>query len=714
MAEATSSGRAVADSSAVETPAGEVSSSSQSVGVAPAASTTLSPSTSRVPVDPVTSLTSNAADASISGYPTIVAALPTARNATGVSVGEPVPTPISVTESPILSTASLAESSRTLSVKLPTGSPPPVAVSSSVTESSSAAPQPTANNTLGARPLVSASDVPSDSGVPAASNVTASPAVSTGTLSATPVSTGVGSSPTVSESPANVTISSTGAASSGSAQVNGTASASTPVTTSVVNGTATATSNATYAASTASGSGNVNSSSSAWSASSSSMSSSTSSDPYAWVPTSTLMVNRPTSSSSTSSSSSSTGYSSEAVTTASPTASPSQGVSTSMVSGSPSVTITSQASFPTDLPSRIVPDDTTTTTTAAQPQASAGAMQMAASTVPVTTISILLDDSMPWTWVVDNSDASGQIFYGVPIVVTNALNISLSSLKTVALQAYQTTNSSGASDILTVYLGQLPSTYVDALSAMLQTPTSPIYNQPGLPGQLAQTFIPSFSVKSFASEKATPDKSSSLDDGASDDSGSGGLAKSTKIIIAVVVTGGVILIAIASYFAWRATRTGAVKLSSPRVTQRDFAFGGGGGSGEMSQQAGGGLRSFHLGGSPTGSPYGTWRSGNSGRRDSISTTSTASTASSAYGPGRSAGSYGSGAGSGSDDRRSSWWRFSDHSSNGGHTRSSGAGFGGSGHVGLALGGGDSYREGPRRVQIMRGPNGSVAPGIIGR
>lgn len=346
-------------------------------------------------------------------------------------------------------------------------------------------------------------------------------------------------------------------------------------------------------------------------------------------------------------------------------------------------------------------------------------MQMAATTVPMTTISILLDNSLPWEWVVDNSDASGQIFYGVPIVVTNALNISLNSIKTVALQAYQTTNSTGGSEILTVYLGQLPTTHVDALSAMLQTPTSPIYDQPGLPGQLAQTFIPSFSVKSFASEKSASSSSNSaassgsLDGVNSDDSGSGGgLAKSTKIIIAVVVTGGVILIAIAAYFAWRATRTGAVKLSSPRVAaQRDF-----GGSGEMSQSGGGGLRSFYLGGSPTGSPYGTWRSGNgnsSGRRDSISTTSTASTASGSYGS-RS----GSGGSAAADDRRSSWWRFSDHSSsNGGgrHRSSSGAGFGGGpGQVGLALGGGDMHREGPRRVQIMRGPNGSVAPGIIGR
>lgn len=340
----------------------------------------------------------------------------------------------------------------------------------------------------------------------------------------------------------------------------------------------------------------------------------------------------------------------------------------------------------------------------------------------MTTISILLNDAMPWEWVVDNSDASGQIFYGVPIVITNALNISLSSVKTIALQAYQTTNSSGASQILTVYLGSIPSTYVDALSAMLQSPTSPIYKQTGLPGQLAETFIPSFSVKSFASDKSASSgsMSDSTDGTSSSSSSSGGLDKSTKIIIAVVVTGGVILIAIAGYLAFRATRSGAIKLSaSPRVTQRDFARGGAGG--EMSQ-SGGGLRNFYLGGSPSGgsghSPYGTWRSGHSGRRDSISTTSTTSTASSGYGAGAHSGSYGSrsGHGSRSDDRRSSWWRFSDHSSlNGGHgSRSSGGGFGGPGQVGLALGGGDTYREGPRRVHIMRGPDGAVAPDMIGR
>jgi len=309
---------------------------------------------------------------------------------------------------------------------------------------------------------------------------------------------------------------------------------------------------------------------------------------------------------------------------------------------------------------------------------------------------------MPWSWVVENSDASGQIFYYVPIVVTQALNVSLSTLETIALQAYQTTDSTGASTIRTVFLGSLPTSYVDALSAMIQTPSSPIYTQDGLPGQLAQTFVSSFAVTSFASESGSDDGesgSASSADGTSTrrTSKDGGSSdKSKTIIIAVVVTGGVLLIAIAAYLAFRATKSGAIALSSsPRLgrNERDLPR-------DMAQapSSGGsptGLRGFYLN-------QGTYR----GRSGSISTTSTASTGdfSAPFGSPR-AGAHHAPTGS-TDDRRSSWWRFSDSSSGHGH--------GGAGPVGLALGGTDTYREGPRRVQIHRGPDGAVAPGLIGR
>ncbi|GAA5820388.1 hypothetical protein JCM3770_000818 [Rhodotorula araucariae] len=426
---------------------------------------------------------------------------------------------------------------------------------------------------------------------------------------------------------------------------------------------------------------------------------------YEWVPTSTLMVAQPKTTTSSSTLSSISDSSSGSLTTAAPDSSAlQQGASTSMVDGKPSITITSQVSFPTNLPSRIVPADESTAEDLSDGGKSTAVSQAAADTVPTTTISILLDDSMPWEWVVENSDASGQIFFYVPIVVTAALNVSLDTLKTIALQAYQTTNSQGESDILTVFLGAIPTTYVDALSAMIKTPSSPIYQQQGLPGQLAQTFVSSFAVTSFASESALMGESgtgtsSSDASSATRTSKSDGSGKSKTIIIAVVVTCGVLLIALAAYFAFRATKSGAVALStSPRLGDRDFR------DRDMAQHPSGGLRGFYLNSAP-GSPY-RQRSG------SISTTSTASTGISSgdeYAPRFGSPRAGAGASprhgasSSVDDRRSSWWRFSDSSS--------GPGAGG---VGLAIGGTDTYREGPRRIQIHRGPDGAVAPGMIGR
>ncbi|GAA6002522.1 uncharacterized protein JCM10292_007710 [Rhodotorula paludigena] len=439
--------------------------------------------------------------------------------------------------------------------------------------------------------------------------------------------------------------------------------------------------------------------------------------PYEWVPTSTLMVaqSRSTTASSTGSA---TDSSSGSVTTTAPDASAlQQGASTSMVSGKPSVTITSQVAFPTNLPSRIVPDSFDDGSTADDGTASTNALAQQDKETE-TTISILLDDSMPWEWVVENSDASGQIFYYVPIVVTSALNITLDQLQTKALQAYQTTSSTGESQILTVFLGSLPASYVDALSAMIQTPSSPIYSQPGLPGQLAQTFVSSFSVTSYSAESATSGDSSSGTTSAADagakrtDDGSN---KSKTIIIAVVVTCGVLLIAIAGYLAFRATKSGAIALSSsPRMGERDFR------DRDMMQAPGsGGLRGFYLNGGSD-----SWR-GAAGRRDSISTTSTVSTGfsgGSSSGGGRGGSSnphrgFGHAASSSVDDRRSSWWRFSDSSSGAGHLHRGGAHDGLQQHaqIGLALGGTDTFRsEGPRRIQIVRGPDGAVSPAMIGR
>lgn len=427
-------------------------------------------------------------------------------------------------------------------------------------------------------------------------------------------------------------------------------------------------------------------------ASSSGPASSSTNDDYAWVPTSTLLINKATS----------TSYDAAA----SPTSAPETlgGASTSMVDGKPSVTITSQAPWPSQLPSRIVPateDDST------QP---AEARTASDSTI----ISILLSDAMPWTWVVSSSDASGQIIYYMPLVISQALAIPADQVKTVALQAYQSTAYSDSSvataesTILTVYLASIPTSLVAELDAMLQALNSPLYNQPGIQGQLAAQFIPSFAVTSYATELKTNSafaQDSQIGLGGADggaDGDSSGSDNSTKIVIGVVVSGGVILLAIAGYFAFRATKRGAIAL------RRDTD--GRTGSPRMDDHPA--LRQFQLGGGRT-----QFRDFD---RDSISTTSTASTGYSderfggrhhqspaqQYRQQHStsvdmAGTGGSrGSGSAGHDRRSSWWRFSGASGSG----SSGSG----GHVGSDM------REGPRRINIVRGPNGHIDSSQIGR
>lgn len=216
-------------------------------------------------------------------------------------------------------------------------------------------------------------------------------------------------------------------------------------------------------------------------------------------------------------------------------------------------------------------------------------------------------------------------------------------------------------------------------------------------------FVSSFAVTSYSTEGGGGGSDS--EDGTSSSRNGGGGAnavgkidkekddKSKKIIIAVVVTCGVLLLAIAGYFAFRATKRGAIALGSgsPKMDFRDRDMGYRGGS---HQQNDNGLRPFQLGG--VGGGY-------RGDRDSLSSTSTTSTASSSSAP-RGMFSPGHGASTSVDhhgsDRRSSWWRFSDGSGSEG---------GRGGPIGLAIGGDGSgpMREGPRRTRI-------VSPAMIGR
>jgi hypothetical protein len=358
-----------------------------------------------------------------------------------------------------------------------------------------------------------------------------------------------------------------------------------------------------------------------------------------------------------------------------------EGAKTTTIDGKVSITITSQVAFPTGLPSRIIPASSSDTDTSRT--VSAGE-----EVVATTVISILLGESLPWTWVVSNSDASGQIMYYMPILLAQALDITTDDIQTVALQAYQSASYDPTKEdvILTVYLASIPSIYVDSLEAMLKAANSPLYTQDGISGQLAVQFVSSFSVTAYAATELAASNSGST---SSDGTAVTTVSKSDNsktIIIATVVSCGIVLLAIAAYLALRATKRGAIALGSAsprmdRARERD-----------MDPT----LRTFQLGG------------GRTQVRDSFSSTSTASTGFS--GSSRDDGAAGAGRHGAStsvdmSDRRSSFWRFSGGSGGAGAPASSPSSGGG-----VA---GD-MREGPRRINIVRGPNGQFDSSVIGR
>lgn len=392
------------------------------------------------------------------------------------------------------------------------------------------------------------------------------------------------------------------------------------------------------------------------------------------------------------------------------------GASTTIVNGIPSVTITSAIGFPTDLPTKIVPATTSSSSSTDENGtvniggAAAAAPIVASASDGTTQISILFGPELAWLWMTQNSQASAQLFTYTPLAIAAALNISPSLVRTVSLAAYQPSGYDGnAATILTVYLAVIPTVDVDALQAQIKAPNSPLYQQTGVQGQIAKLMNPAFSILAYSSTDQTSGGSggTSLSSNALDSTNlngattsstagdAGGLSQRSKtIIIAVVVTFGIVILGIAAYAALWSTKRGAVALPSSRIYERS-ANGNGDLNGNGHRRQPSGLRSFQLGG---GNGYmggsGGGVAGNAlTRTDSISTISSASTDSTGYSgssrvsigdfttvpstnghSGSGSGSHGTssggggGGGRGAGARRSSWWRFS-AGSNHGHQQS---------------------------------------------
>ena len=54
-----------------------------------------------------------------------------------------------------------------------------------------------------------------------------------------------------------------------------------------------------------------------------------------------------------------------------------------------------------------------------------------------TLISVLLSNSLSWSWLLSNSDASAQVFAYMPELLADALKINHSEVMTSSLEAYE-------------------------------------------------------------------------------------------------------------------------------------------------------------------------------------------------------------------------------------------------------------------------------------
>lgn len=453
---------------------------------------------------------------------------------------------------------------------------------------------------------------------------------------------------------------------------------------------------------------------------------------YQWVPTSTLL-----------------GFTPSATPTGPPTTMivyPA-GAFTTEVNGKPSITITSAVTFPTGIPSKIVPPTT----------------EIPAIIPDSTTVSVLFSNVLPWLWTIENSSVSGQLIVFTPTALADALNISPNRITTTSLNAFQPANYNGdPNSIQTVWVGTIPTNEVDHLQTMLLDPSSEIYNLPGIEGQLMRSVIPTYSLLAYSSSTTSTDGSTN-GDGSSGSSlaqqnsteqqdDQEAKVKSRNIIIAVVVSCGTVILLLAAFLAFRATKKGAIVLGRRN-----------GGNGGNSNHVDPLHRRLHLHpSSPNGGrmplrqgededpfadtrlPYSSSPSNSAGRyvtadgtrrepteaeryRDSTSTSSSQSTGFSNDSRRHSTGGGDHGRSSSVDldsHSRSSWWRFSSNSNSGSVSagpRSSGAGFSAAQQQGgqrFSGGSGGQFhqpemREQHRRINVIRGPNGRVDSGLIG-
>nr|KIR86097.1 hypothetical protein I308_03630 [Cryptococcus tetragattii IND107] len=281
-----------------------------------------------------------------------------------------------------------------------------------------------------------------------------------------------------------------------------------------------------------------------WSQSSSSAYSATSNIDEGYTPTQTWLIVASTLSSS---------YQATSTDTSQPTSQ--SGSGSSSTTASPSV-----ATIPSSMPTLIVPGNSVAN------NAKAGTGSDDDPIKGDTLIAILLAaEQYPWWFVVESSDATSQLFNTFPTLISNALEIDSSVVSTYGLQVYQPASWNGdETSLLTQYMAYIPSECFDTLNAYIQTPSSPLYNQTGIEGQLAAQINTAFPLAAAASD-TTPSSSSTSE-------GSSSSKKKRNIIIGVCVgVGGALWIALV-WWVYKRTKRSNDKAVRKRLSEHMTMF----------------------------------------------------------------------------------------------------------------------------------------------
>jgi len=149
-----------------------------------------------------------------------------------------------------------------------------------------------------------------------------------------------------------------------------------------------------------------------------------------------------------------------------------------------------------------------------------------------------------------------------PDLIAKALNLDSSAVTTSMLRAYRSASVAGApAEVLTLWLGLVPSSVVDDLQGQLKAANSAFYNQTGLLGELADQVDPSYPLVSLSSlSSASSGSNGAVGSGIHDadgeaDEGDAASRKRRDIIIGVTVSvGGALWVGLVGYIYRRLRR----------------------------------------------------------------------------------------------------------------------------------------------------------------